>query len=109
MGVRCLDHSTTTADIYNKNTVVTNTDVMTLNYFPPQHQTIVATCRSPNQTQGLMTVSLLIPDNIFVCFANCNYIITSLAKEVMFLVALVSLSVCLSVDNITQKVMNGLG
>ena len=44
-------------------------------------------------------------------------IITFLAKEVMFLVALVSLSVCLSVclfvclsvDNITQKVMNGLG
>ena len=48
-------------------------------------------------------------------------IITSLAKEVMFLVALVNLSVCLSVclfvclfvclsvDNITQKVMNGLG
>ena len=36
-------------------------------------------------------------------------IITSLAKEVMFLVALVSLSVCLSVDNITQNVMNGLG
>ena len=39
--------------------------------------------------------------------------ITSLAKEVMFLVALVSLSVCLSVClsvyNITQKVMNGLG
>ena len=41
----------------------------------------------------------------------------SLATEVMFLVALVSLSVCLfvclsvclSVDNITQKVMNGLG
>ena len=36
-----------------------------------------------------------------------------LAKEVMFLVALVSLSVCLSVclsvDNFTQKVMNGLG
>ena len=31
--------------------------------------------------------------------------ITSLAKEVMFLVALVSLSV----DNITQKVMNGSG
>ena len=29
-----------------------------------------------------------------------------LAKEVMFLVALVCLSVCLSVDNITQKVMN---
>ena len=38
-----------------------------------------------------------------------NTIITSLAKEVMFLVALVSLFVCLSVDNITQKVMNGLG
>ena len=40
------------------------------------------------------------------------FIITSLAKKVMFLVALVSLSVCLSVglsvDNITQKVMNGL-
>ena len=40
-------------------------------------------------------------------------VVTSLAKEVMFLVALVSLSVCLSVclsvDNITQKVMNGLG
>ena len=40
-------------------------------------------------------------------------IFTSLAKEVMFLVALVSLSVCLSVclsvDNITQKVINGLG
>ena len=39
-------------------------------------------------------------------------IFTSLAKEVMFLVVLVSLSVCLSVclsvDNITQKVMNGL-
>ena len=39
--------------------------------------------------------------------------ITSLAKEVMFLVALVCLfvclSVCLSVDNITQNVMNGLG
>ena len=42
-----------------------------------------------------------------------DYFITSLAKEVMFLVALVSLFVCLfvclSVDNITQKVMNGLG
>ena len=42
-------------------------------------------------------------------------LITSLAKEVMFLVALVivclsvCVSVCLSVDNITQKVMNGLG
>ena len=36
-------------------------------------------------------------------------LIASLAKEVMFLVALVCLFVCLSVDNITQKVMNGLG
>ena len=39
-------------------------------------------------------------------------IFTSLAKEVMFLVALVCLfvclSVCLSVDNITQNVMIGL-
>ena len=37
-------------------------------------------------------------------------LVTSLAKEVMFLVALVSLSVCLSVClpvDITQKVMNG--
>ena len=33
------------------------------------------------------------------------HLITSLAKEVMFLVALVSLSV----DNITQNFMNGLG
>ena len=36
-------------------------------------------------------------------------IITSLAKEVMFLVALVSLSVCLSVDNITQKSYERIG
>ena len=36
-------------------------------------------------------------------------LITSLGKEVTFLLALVCLSVCLSVDNITQKVMNGLG
>ena len=43
-----------------------------------------------------------------VCASKCaskDVLITSLAKEVMFLVALV----CLSVDNITQKVMNGLG
>ena len=61
----------------------------------------------------------------FLLFTHCVFqyviytriFITSLAKEVMFLVALVSLSVCLSVclfvclsvDNITQKVMNGLG
>ena len=39
-----------------------------------------------------------------------NLISTSLVKEVMFLVALVRrLSVCLFVDNITQKIMNGLG
>ena len=36
-------------------------------------------------------------------------VITSLAKEVMFLVTLVCLSVCLSVDNITQRVMKGIG
>ena len=39
-------------------------------------------------------------------------VITSLTKEVIFLVALVCLSVCLfvclSVDTITQKGMNGL-
>ena len=34
-------------------------------------------------------------------------IITSLAKEVMFSVRLVYLSVCLSISNITQKVMTG--
>ena len=44
----------------------------------------------------------------------CKFsIFTSLAKEVMVLVAFIGLSVCLSVclfmDNITQKVMNGLG
>ena len=39
------------------------------------------------------------------------HFITSLVKEIMFLVALVCLSVCLSVDNIrpTQTAMNGLG
>ena len=37
------------------------------------------------------------------CFTNIScYFITSLAKEVMFLVALVCLFVCLSVNNITQ-------
>ena len=56
------------------------------------------------------------PPYVLVQYINEGHIfmiITSLAKEVMFLVALVSLSVCvsvcLSVDNITQKVMNGLG
>ena len=46
-------------------------------------------------------------------FSSITLFVTSLAKEVMSLVALVSLSVCLfvclSVDNITQKIMNGLG
>ena len=47
---------------------------------------------------------------VMCCFLLFFYLlVTSLAKEVMFLVALVSLSLCLSVDNITQKVMNGLG
>ena len=48
--------------------------------------------------------------------SSIKIIFTSLAKEVIFLVALVSLSVCsvclsvcLSVDNITQNVMSGLG
>ena len=39
-------------------------------------------------------------------------IVTSLAKEVMFFGSVglsVCLSVCLFVDNITQKVINGLG
>ena len=39
----------------------------------------------------------------------CTNLVTSLAKEVMFFLALVCLFVCLFVDNITQKVMNGLG
>ena len=39
---------------------------------------------------------------------NSQLIITSLAKEVLFLVAWVCLFVCLSVSNITQKVLNGL-
>ena len=43
-----------------------------------------------------------------IFFTTLPVIITSLAKEVMFLVALVCVSVCLSVDNITQNVMNGL-
>ena len=48
----------------------------------------------PNQLDREMEVKILI--------------FTSLGKDVMFLVALVCLSVYLSVDNITQKVMNGL-
>ena len=37
-----------------------------------------------------------------------SQIVTSLGKEVMFLVELVCRSVCLSVNNITQKLINGL-
>ena len=52
------------------------------------------------------------------CYSTCYvvvshmtemYLFTSLAKEVMFLVALVCLSVCLSVDNITQKSYERIG
>ena len=49
------------------------------------------------------------PVNVGTYCITVGSIVTSLAKEVMFLVALVCLFVCLSVDNITQKVMNGLG
>ena len=37
------------------------------------------------------------------------YLLPPWQNQVMFLVALVCLSVCLFVENITQKVMNGLG
>ena len=55
--------------------------------------------------------------SLFIETKSCEQVFilffTSLAKEVMFLVALVCLFVCLfvclSVNNITQKVMNGLG
>ena len=43
-----------------------------------------------------------------MCTSLVCRVIYSLAKEVMFLVALVCLFVCLFVDNITQNVMNGL-
>ena len=60
----------------------------------------------------ILSFSLSQPASSMVGFWQLLFI-TSLAKEVMFLVALVSLSVCLSVclsvDNITQKVRNGLG
>ena len=47
---------------------------------------------------------------IVLCHIILNYVITSLATEVVFLLRwFVWLSVCLSVDKITQKVMNGLG
>ena len=50
---------------------------------------------------------------LFLIYLSIYVCISSFAKEVMFLVALVCLSVCLFVclseDNITQKVMNGLG
>ena len=44
-------------------------------------------------------------DRICLVAGAISCLITSLAKEVMFLVALV----CLFVDNITQNVFNGLG
>ena len=44
----------------------------------------------------------------FITITHKILIVTSLAKEVMFLVALVCLFFCLFVDNITQKVTNGL-
>ena len=37
------------------------------------------------------------------------YLLPPWQNQVMFLVALVCLSVCLFVENITQKVMNGMG
>ena len=46
--------------------------------------------------------------NYFMHYLFIYLFITSLAKEVMFLVALLCLFVWLSVDNITQKVINGL-
>ena len=45
---------------------------------------------------------------VICCLILNITLITSLAMEVMFLVALVSLFVCLFVDNITQNVMSGL-
>ena len=79
---------------------------------------------SPASPRTFRLISGLLLKASFLKLGMCNIcknnivknflaFVTSLAKEVMFLVALVSLSVCLfvclSVDNITQKVMNGLG
>ena len=47
---------------------------------------------------------ILVEVRITLCFLLVN----SLAKKVMFLVALVCLFVCLSVSNIAQKIMNGV-
>ena len=80
--------------------------------------------RCASLASALFAGSLALSQKVIIVFYHGNFgfiikvhmlgdIITSLAKEVMFLVALVSLCVCLfvclSVDNITQKVMNGLG
>ena len=58
---------------------------------------------------NFLVLCSLCPRGYFEVYERIGSIITSLAKalakEVLFLVALV----CLSVDNITQKVMNGLG
>ena len=65
------------------------------------------------QTSLVIIIIVVVAVVVVVIIIIIIIIITSLAKEVMFLVELVSLSVCLfvclSVDNITQKVMNGLG
>ena len=70
------------------------------------------------QSTGIVKVCFASFTCVTVCERSILFcLVTSLAKEVMFLAALVSLSVCLfvclfvclSVDNITQKVMNGLG
>ena len=44
-----------------------------------------------------------------VCALQVLWLVISSAKEVIFFLALVCLFVCLFVDNITQKVMNGSG
>ena len=74
------------------------------------------TCIVYGQKQSLWNSSVHKCKELIVETCTIQYmsqLFLSLAKEVMFLVALVSLSVCLSVclsvDNITQKVMNGLG
>ena len=59
---------------------------------------------SPCMSLSLSMNELVLPDE--------DSVVASLAKVIMFLVALVCLSVCLFclfVDNITPKIMNGLG
>ena len=63
----------------------------------------------------ILSIKITTMDILLICLGpdvalnKSKFIITYLAKEVMFFIALVCLSVCLSVDNITQKVMNRLG